>query len=308
MSITKNTHYNPCFWTALWNYDYYVAFKNDNHNKLKARNQVIYSLNLKSEKIIKTNIDNTFYEKYTGIADLSVDNMLKYCKKRFPEEYNELKDKIENTEDLRIDFENYFSLFENDFGYKTLLGLNKKGKIDSLREKTYISLFVFVHFFRNPIHLNPLFRFFEQMDYEKFEVFHFFKYAIFSDPKELMKAIMPILSKKWTIFKSRRYLPLGDNPILQDNSSFFIILSPYLILRISDKNVPKEYLCTYSKVSYFLHRKVRRLTIQNSFREIISHDRKILERMLKSKIFSEHQQRLKTKKHPYYNFENYYNA
>jgi len=71
LGLTKKNHYNPCFWTALWNIDYFNAFKNHCETKLLARNQKVFSLNIKADKIIPTTTENVHFEKHLGIAEIT---------------------------------------------------------------------------------------------------------------------------------------------------------------------------------------------------------------------------------------------
>ena len=91
MGITKKNHYNPCFWTAFWNPEYLDASRSGETLDTKPREQVIYSLNLKSNKILRLKTENIFFDKGAGLATITRDNALDYCKRAFPNEYKGLK-------------------------------------------------------------------------------------------------------------------------------------------------------------------------------------------------------------------------
>jgi len=90
--ITERNHFNPCFWTAFWNLVYLDSLRNNKKVKGRPREQELFYLNLKSDKILKDRAKNIFYQKGAGIADLSGENVLDYCVAALPELYTELKE------------------------------------------------------------------------------------------------------------------------------------------------------------------------------------------------------------------------
>lgn len=76
MEITKRTHYNPCFWTAYWNPDYYQSAIQGLKVGQKPRDQMVYSLNIKANKILRTKVKSVHYEKNLGVAEITYEEAL----------------------------------------------------------------------------------------------------------------------------------------------------------------------------------------------------------------------------------------
>ena len=51
--FTDKNHYNPCFWTAHWNPEYFRAVRL-NLKRRKAREATIFALSVKANKIFET--------------------------------------------------------------------------------------------------------------------------------------------------------------------------------------------------------------------------------------------------------------
>jgi hypothetical protein len=67
-AFTKRNHFNPCFWTALWNEEYFENWVRAEQSNTEPREQLIFALNLRSNKIYKTKVANLFYEKNLGLG------------------------------------------------------------------------------------------------------------------------------------------------------------------------------------------------------------------------------------------------
>ena len=78
MAITKKNHTNPCFWTALWNPIYYNNFISGN-NTAKAREQIVFSLEIKVPKILQRKVKDVHYVDGLGLGvytDEQIEEML----------------------------------------------------------------------------------------------------------------------------------------------------------------------------------------------------------------------------------------
>lgn len=75
MQLTKRNHFNPCFWTAFWNPDYYANVMAGSPCQLVARQQRVHVLNIKSGKIYEQTVDRVHYDKNLGIAEITPDEM-----------------------------------------------------------------------------------------------------------------------------------------------------------------------------------------------------------------------------------------
>ncbi len=299
MTLTQKTHFNPCFWTALWNKNYYQNFIANRENELKCRNQKILTLNLKANKIIDSKTENVFFEKHTGLTDVTQKEIVDYCKKYFPEktDYFENEEKYKDIH-LVIDFENHFSILEDSFS--NVFKLIRDKKIYDIAEKTELSHFVFTHLYRSPLHINKLIKDFTENDGSKLETFLHIKHNVLGNFENLKNYIIPIFSKEWTVLESKRYIPIGDNPIIHHKDNLFVTISPYLIIKIGKKTVKPEQICKYSKLSYFQYHSLLKLIITSSYNEIVADDKNLLEKIQKSKHFKNQVNKIKNKDHPYY--------
>ena len=169
MKITKKNHYNPCFWTAYWNPQYYNSVLSNTNCSLDPRKQKIYSLNIRANNILDTTIENVHYEKHLGIAKITSDSAKKYCRKYYPEGYNELSKLFEeNPNSLFLDIENIFTSLEQNEAYKILLSVIKKNKIENSDEKIFLSSFIILHNLRNHALMKSMVEISEKVGNEKF--------------------------------------------------------------------------------------------------------------------------------------------
>ena len=295
MTITKRNHYNPCFWTAYWNYEYFNNKIEKKDIYQKPREQLVYSLNLKSNEIIIQKTEKVFFEKGAGLADLSKDDVLKYCQKNQPEKYEEMVEYFEKEPSaVLIDFENHFTEFENL--YKSVLeNTIIHASIPDISIKTSLSYFLLIQLIRNHYTLNQTISQYEFLGKAKFEVFMDIKNAV-SDSDHLLKLIMPFLSSKWTLYKTRRYkFPLSYNPVLIRPFHIMIALAPNLMLEIDLKQkVSVEEICEHKDIMPFhKYAEFKKRTIENSSREIIFGNDQLLLIWKKTKTYKDHLSRIK---------------
>ena len=105
-AFTKRNHYNPCFWTALWNRTYYKTLIHGETESEKAREQIVSVLNFRSARVYKAKVDSVHYDKGLGIAEITPDSMKRFCRRWFPSEYENLTLYVaEHPESLYLDFE-----------------------------------------------------------------------------------------------------------------------------------------------------------------------------------------------------------
>jgi hypothetical protein len=90
--FAKRNHYNPCFWTALWNEQFFADFCADKPRRDRAREQRVFTLNLRSNKIFAAKVHNVHYDKNLGVAEITAASMVGFCQRRFPKEVEKLKE------------------------------------------------------------------------------------------------------------------------------------------------------------------------------------------------------------------------
>ncbi len=288
MKFTKRNHYNPCFWTALWNEDYYERSAKNLTQPLPARNHVVHALNVKSGQIHKSKVGNVHYDKNLGIAEISRTAVEEFAKKYHPDRYEKfLLDNETATYPVFIDFEQILTELEKLPPYKVLLKVAQKKQIESTEEKAFLGCFIVIQQMRSHAIMNAMIQFHEEIGEHKFEHFVTLKWML-SDTNFLFSLVDPIISCRWTLFAvSDNIFPLCDSPILVKPHSLMVALSPKLLLEI-ERTIPDgEYECrlkqtiNQSKLDEF-----RRRTIGNTFREIIGNEM-LLKKWKSTQEFSE---------------------
>lgn len=287
MSITKRNHYNPCFWTALWNLNYYESFLKGKAGNLKPREQTVYALNVKSDNIFQTKVDDIHFDKNFGVAEITLDSMKRFVKRYHLENYDGFHKTIKDDEyPILLDFESILTGIEKLPSYSALLNVVRGQNIVSMDEKAFLSLFVYTQFLRGHAIMNSSIEWSSQNNIEKFEHFILLKWGL-SDVNHLFQTARPMALSEWTLHKADKNLfPLTDSPVLFGANSILIALSPRLLLEIFRKPALNSDGWTIqngidsNKLNEFRIR-----TIGNTFREIIFSDKELLEDWQKSKEF-----------------------
>ncbi len=289
MNVTDKNHYNPCFWTAYWNPEY-LDKKRSHIKATDARNQVVSSLNLKSNKILRLKTKNVFYDKGAGIATITQENVLDYCKREIPDEHDQLeKYYLENPSELTLDFENHFTLFEGHYKPSLEYAIHNQN-IDSIQHKTILSFFIFIQLIRNHNHLSDAVRVFNLNNKAKFELFISLKHTL-SSTEGLMNLLLPFIFSKWTLYKSTEgKFPLSDNPVLVRTFNIQLPLAPDLLLEVNlNKKVSENDICTLKDtISFLKYREFKKRSIKNSSREIVFARDDLLEKWQNSRTYKNH--------------------
>src|SRR5690242_19574030 len=143
MELTRRSHYNPCFWSAFWNREYYNAALHGYHN-LVPRQQVVYALSVKSNKLRTTNVDGVFFEKQEPL-EVTFDAMKRFVNKYHPEKYEEFCTNNDTSAyPIFLTVEQFFTMFERLNVYKVLLDVIKRQYLSSGLEKASISVFIYL--------------------------------------------------------------------------------------------------------------------------------------------------------------------
>ena len=288
MNLTKRNHYNPCFWIALWNEDYYDrAVKNLAH-PLPSREHDICALNVKSGQIHKTIVDKVHYDKNLGIAEISRKAAEEFARKYHPDHFENFILANENAPySVFINFEQILIELEKLQPYRVLLRVAQQNQIKSAEEKAYLGCFIVLQYLRSHAIMKAMIQFHEELQEDKFEHFVTLKWMI-GDTKFLFSLAYPIIACRWTLFAvDANLFPLCDSPILVKPHSIMIALSPRLLLEI-EPNIPAradEYRLRQTIKKCKLD-EFRRRTIGNTFREIIG-SKEILKSWKSTREFSE---------------------
>src|SRR5262245_19639953 len=120
--IAKRNHYNPCFWTALWNHKYYDAVITNGQQPSGARKQTVFALNVRSNKIVPTTVENVHFDRDLGLAEITPAAANRFCERWFAKEYARFVKAMEAyPETVFIDFEPILTAIENQPAYSTLM-------------------------------------------------------------------------------------------------------------------------------------------------------------------------------------------
>jgi hypothetical protein len=123
VTFAVKNHYNPCFWTAHWNAQYFAQqVLGKATSNLRAREQRVHALNVESAKVYETAVENLHFDKNLGEAEMTPDDLRDFCKRHHPDQYDEFCRDMENRpETLYLNFEDILTGIENGPAYKALL-------------------------------------------------------------------------------------------------------------------------------------------------------------------------------------------
>ena len=279
MKPTKRNHYNPCFWTAVWNSAYYDAFINGSRGDLIPREQIVNALNVKSNKILVAKVDNVHFDKNLGVAEITSEGAKQFCKRHHPDKYESFcRESNEDEYPVYIDFEEILTHLEKMIPYRVLLDIIRRQDLANGHEKVFLASFVYLQLLRSHAIMNSMLEWNSELGIKKFEYFIMLKWGL-SDSDFLYQAVAPLVFSRWTLYRTNvDTFPLCDSPVLVRPQSIMIAISPRLLLEIST-SIPAEGDEWYVKDSVKNSKLVefRRRTIGNTFREIIFDDKSMLE-------------------------------
>ena len=270
MNVTKRNHYNPCFWTALWNGEYYQAAKSSRVHLLSAREQTIHALSVKSGKLLARTVERVHYDKNLGLAEITREVAADFVRRHHPDQYQTfLRDSKGSQYPVFIDFEDILTALEQLPPYQTLMKVALSGSIDSAVEKANVGAFVVLQCLRSHAIMNSMIDWHDEIGYSKFEHFVTLKWML-GDTLALFNLVNPIVCCRWTLYTGASQLPLCDSPILVRPESIMVALSPELLLEIKPSSkAPEDTTPFFQCISEEKIAEYRRRTIGNTFREII---------------------------------------
>lgn len=172
MKSTKRNHYNPCFWTTLWNQDYYGAATNGTAQASSARTQKIYALSVKSGDTFHSTVENIHFDKNLGVAEISREAAEDFARRYHPDRYQDfVRDNANAPYPVFIDFEETLSGLEKSPAYRALLAVARRGRIQSAEEKANLGCFVVLQLVRSHAIMNSMIEWHEEAGRHKFEHF-----------------------------------------------------------------------------------------------------------------------------------------
>jgi hypothetical protein len=270
VNLTKRNHYNPCFWTALWNEAYYAAVVSGASDRPSPRSQRVHALNVRSGKVYLTAVENLHFDKNLGLAGMSPDGMKRFCRRWYPGEYDRVAAEIDrNPNPLVMDFENILTGTEKH-GYEHFVRAAKCGGFASTEHKTFVACSAIIHAMRSHEFMATMVAQTEANGSEKWEFFWSLK-NLWADRLALTRASLPLACARWTLYRTDHHsFPLCDSPVLINPNSVMMVLTPRLLAEIDlTVQAPENHWAVRDGISTSKYREFRRRSIQNTYKDIL---------------------------------------
>ncbi len=201
-TFTKRNHYNPCFWTALWNRTYYRAFLAGETQGEKAREQTVWVLNFRSARVYEATVESVHYDKGLGKAEITTESMKRFCRKWFPSEYKGLASYVtEHPESLYLDFEDILAGIESKGVYDSLMEAAQIGNLSSVEHKCFLTVALIIHAMRSHEMMASMVEFASLRGMDKWEYFWLLK-NVWGNPLMLARAVTPLACSKWLLYRT----------------------------------------------------------------------------------------------------------
>jgi hypothetical protein len=273
MNLTKRNHYNPCFWTALWNESYYLQIVSGVEGKGSPRAQRIYALNVRSGAIYGTTVENLHFDKNLGLAEMTPDSMKRFCRKWFPSEYAKVAAYIdEHPEHLTMDFENILGGTEKN-GHRFLLDAARCGGFSSVEHKGFVTCLVLMQAMRSHEFMASMVVRSAAAGIDKWQYFWLLK-NYWADRVALTRGTLPLAAARWTLYRTQRHqFPLCDSPVMINRDNVMMILTPRLLAEIDlTVRAKEDEWVVRDGISGSKYREFRRRAIQNTFKDVVFAD------------------------------------
>lgn len=270
MNLTKRNHYNPCFWTALWNESHYSRVVSSAEGNPSPRSQRVHALNVRSGAIYSTAVENLHFDKNLGLAEMTPDSMKRFCRRWFPEKYAEVAQYInEHPDTLTMDFENILGGTEKH-GHGFLLDAARYGGFSSVQHKGFVTCLVVIQAMRSHEFMSSMVARTSAAGIQKWEYFWILK-NMWADRVALARAITPLACARWTLYRTERHrFPLCDSPVMINRDNVMMTLSPRLLAEIDlTIQAPEDKWLVRDGISGSKYREFRRRSIQNTFKDIV---------------------------------------
>jgi hypothetical protein len=277
--ITKRNHYNPCFWTALWNEQFFSEHCRAETTHRTARDQTVFTLNLRSNKIFTTTANNVYFDKNLGIAEITPESLLQFSLRHYPDRHEELKGYIsEHPESLYLDFEQTLTGVERLQGYDAIMRAVKLGGLESPAHKGFLACALVMHAMRSHELMSSVLEEPNYLGMDKWEYFWLLKNA-WSNRLILARAVFPLALGEWTFWRTSLHcFPLCDSPVMIGRDSVMAILSPRLLLQIDlNASQPEDQWNIIDGISPTEFDEFRYRATANVFKDIVFSSRRALE-------------------------------
>jgi hypothetical protein len=141
MDLSKDHHFNPCFWTANWNFDVLRALRSGVPLPGRSRDKIVHCWKLAPDKIVPLKTENCFVSKNANNVTVFHDQALEMIRRLAPEKKVVTNGVDEQSTGLVYSIENLFTDME-DLYRPILLEVISTGRIDDLKTKTMLCFFL----------------------------------------------------------------------------------------------------------------------------------------------------------------------
>jgi hypothetical protein len=271
MNITKRNHYNPCFWTALWNPAYFRKAVACTHRTVPPRQQVVHVLSVKSGEVRKSTVERVHYDKNLGVAEITREAALEFARRYHPDRYDEfLAQSANSTYPIFLDIEDFLSGIEKMPPYEVLMRVATTNQLSTADDMSNLAAFVVIQCLRSHAIMNSMIEWHAELGRPKFEHFVTLRWML-SDTSSLFALVLPLVCGKWRLYSAEAdELPLCDSSVLVSEKGIMVALSPRLLLEIEPGqelivgDIPAaEPIAPAKRAEY------QRRAIGGTFREII---------------------------------------
>jgi len=275
---TVRTHFNPAFWTALWNLDYF-----NGDRRRPARKQKVEVLDVRSGKMYRAPTETVHAEDGLGLALIEAEDMVNRAEASLPdgEERDRVVSELREFGDIQLDIENLYEVMEQSDAYQETLRAIREGRVTSLVQKTNIAIFVASRRYRHPVTLAMMLREAEAKQLKRWEALLEIK-KLFECSDWLKAQIWPLVISRWTLHVAPKHaFPLPDYAALMNGSRsrVWAALSPRMLLEIA-LDMPSSGIGTIREFDPVrdeaILKNYRRLAIEQATTQIIFSDRPTL--------------------------------
>lgn len=281
--MAKRSHYNPCFWTAIWNREYFTKFISGNHATLCARKQIVTVLNARSNKTYPTTVERVHVHKGIGEALITEESLKSFYKRHFPRDYENKE--LHVTGPLILDVENFLTGLEMAARYNRLLKLAREERIESVEDKGFLAGMFVIHAMRSFEMFTTSLRYASLIGVSKWEYMLLLKRWL-EEPNTLMRPIAPLALSRWTLYRNSSHrFPLCDSPVMINRDSVMVTISPFLLLEIDMRITDTPENWRIQEINFSKFQEFRRRSIKSTFNEIIFSNEAELQSWRKTKEF-----------------------
>ena len=279
---TSRNHYNPCFWVALWNSEYFREWQSASSPlKRHAREQSVWVLNLRSDRIYESKVEGVHFHKGFGVAEISPESMLDWCKRWHPSRVEALAEHVrQDPHPLYLDFEPTLHGLEQLQGYEAIMNAARNERILSATHKGFLACALIDHAMRSyELSTSMIQRQGQPGQPSKWEYLWLLKTA-WANELVGARATLPLAMGQWTLWRTGDFtFPLCDSPVVVHRDGLVAVLSPRLLLEIDlTVSQPEDQWILREEVPPQELDVFRGALLANTFKELVAWDRATLER------------------------------